>query len=95
MESRARSADKYSMGARILVTNLRPGLAAFSFVGYALSLVLKLIPANWGVVYGWLWYIHAGLVAALVAYVPFSKFIHVLIGPIVAALNTALKARVA
>jgi nitrate reductase gamma subunit len=82
-------------GARILVTGLRPGLAAFSFIGYVVSLALRLIPATWGVIYGWLWYIHAGLVAALVAYLPFSKFIHVLIGPIVAGINSALKARVA
>ena len=82
-------------GARILTTDLRPGLAAFSFIGYLISLMLGLIPANWGAVYGWLWYVHAGLVAALVAYLPFSKFIHVLIGPIVAAFNSALKAKVA
>lgn len=82
-------------GARVLVTDLRPGLAVFSFIGYLVSLVLGLIPANWGAIYGWLWYIHAGLVAALVAYLPFSKFIHILIGPIVAAVNSALKARVA
>jgi nitrate reductase gamma subunit len=82
-------------GVRILATDLRSGLAVFSFVGYLISLVLRLIPANWEAVYGWLWYIHAGLVAALVAYLPFSKFIHILIGPIVAAVNSALKARVA
>lgn len=82
-------------GARILTTGLQFGLAAFSFVGYLFSLVLRLIPVNWGVIYGWLWYVHAGLVAALVAYLPFSKFIHVLISPVVAAFNSALKARVA
>ena len=82
-------------GARILTTGLEFGLAAFSFVGYLVSLVLGLVPVDWGVVYGWLWYIHAGLVAALVAYLPFSKFIHVLIGPIVAAFNSALEVRVA
>ncbi|NIV39403.1 MAG: hypothetical protein GWN58_61325 [Anaerolineae bacterium] len=78
-------------GARILTTDLQPDLAAFSFVGHPISAALGLIPANWGAVYGWLWYIHAGLVAALVAYLPFSKFIHVLIGPIVAAFNSALE----
>jgi len=80
-------------GGRILVTDLRPDLAVFSFIGYAVSRALSLIPVNWGVVYGWLWYIHAGLVAALVAYLPFSKFIHVLIGPFIAAFNSALEAR--
>jgi nitrate reductase gamma subunit len=79
--------------ARILVTDVRPELAAFSFIGYAVSRALSLIPVAWSVVYGWLWYIHAGLVAALIAYLPFSKFIHVLIGPFVAALNSALEAR--
>jgi len=82
-------------GARILTTGLPFGLAVFSPGGYLVSLALGLIPANWGVVYGWLWYIHAGLVAALVAYLPFGKFIHVLISPIVAAFNSALEARVA
>jgi nitrate reductase gamma subunit len=80
-------------GGRILVTDLQPGLAAFSFIGYAVSRALSLIPVPWSVVYGWLWYVHAGLVAALIAYLPFSKFIHVLIGPFVAALNSALEAR--
>jgi nitrate reductase gamma subunit len=80
-------------GARILTTDLRPDLAAFSFIGYAVSRALSLIPVAWSVVYGWLWYVHAGLVVALIAYLPFSKFIHVLIGPFVAAFNTALEAR--
>ncbi len=82
-------------GARILTTDLRPGLAVFSFIGYAISRVLSLIHVDWSLVYGWLWYVHAGLVAALIAYLPFSKFMHVLIGPFVAAYNTAREARTA
>lgn len=81
-------------GVRILITDLHPDLAAFSFIGYVVSHVLGLIPINWSVVYGWLWYVHAGLVAALVAYLPFSKFFHVLIGPFVAAFNAAMEARI-
>jgi nitrate reductase gamma subunit len=65
-------------GARILI--VQPNLAAFSFVGYPVSLLLRTVPANWGVVYGWLWYVHAGLVAAMVAYTPFSKFMRALLG---------------
>jgi nitrate reductase gamma subunit len=72
-------------GARILTTDLRPGLAVFSSIGYVVSQGLGLIPLDWSVAYGWLWFVHAGLVAGLVAYLPFSKFIHVLIGPFVAA----------
>jgi uncharacterized membrane protein len=80
-------------GARIVATGLPASLAAFSFVGYPVSLVLGLLPVDWAVVYGWLWYVHAGLVAAFVGYLPFGKFLHILIGPIIAAFNSALEAR--
>jgi nitrate reductase gamma subunit len=80
-------------GARILTTDIPLNPAAFSFVGYLISLGLNLFPIDWRAVYGGLWYIHTGLVTALVAYLPFSKFFHVLISPVVAALNSALKAR--
>jgi nitrate reductase gamma subunit len=81
-------------GMRILATDLRPGLAVFSFVGYTISLTLGWLPVDWGAVYPWLWYFHAGLVALFVAYLPFSKFLHVLVGPVVAALNAALETEV-
>ena len=55
--------------------------------------MLRVIPIDWEVVYGWLWYIHAGLVAAMIAYLPFSKFFHVLVSPVVTALNAARTAR--
>jgi nitrate reductase gamma subunit len=45
-------------------------------------------------VYFWLWYVHVALVAGLIAYLPFSKFFHVLISPWIAAINSALKARI-
>lgn len=80
-------------GARILIADLEPGLAIFSFVGYPVSLLLCLIPVNWGVVYGWLWYVHAGLVAALVAYTPFSRFIRVLIESVTTAFGSTLETR--
>ncbi len=82
-------------GARILATALRPELAAFSFAGFLISSILRLIPLDWASIYGPLWYVHAILVTAFFAYLPFSKFIHVLIGPIVAAFNTALETEVA
>jgi len=80
-------------GARILTTDIPLSPAAFSFVGYLVSLGLNLAPINWEAVYGGLWYTHTGLVTALIAYLPFSKFFHVLVSPVVAALNSALKAR--
>ena len=73
------------------------GLAAFEEpgAGFLVSAVLRPISLDWASVYGPLWYVHAILVTAFFAYLPFSKFIHVLIGPIVAAFNTALEAEVA
>jgi nitrate reductase gamma subunit len=82
-------------GARIVTTDLHSGLAVYSFVGYFFSLLLRLIPVSWGAVYFWLWYVHVALVAGLIAYLPFSKFFHVLISPWIAAFNSALKARIA
>ena len=78
-------------GVRIVVTDLRPELAVFSFVGYPLSLLFDLIPLSWPNVYPWLWYAHVALVVVFVAYLPFSKFFHVLISPLMVAVNTALK----
>jgi len=78
-------------GMRIVVTDLRPGLAAFSFIGYPISMLFSLIPLSWPGVYPWLWYVHAALVVAFVVYLPFSKFMHILIGPLMVAVNTALK----
>jgi nitrate reductase gamma subunit len=81
-------------GARIVTTDLHPSLAVYSFLGYSCSLLLRLIPVAWGAVYSWLWYVHVALVAGLIAYLPFSKFFHVLISPWIAAINSALKARI-
>jgi predicted CXXCH cytochrome family protein len=78
-------------GARIIVTDLRPELAVFSFVGYPLSLLFDLIPLQWHVIYSWLWYVHVALVVTFVAYLPFSKFFHILLGPLMVAVNAALK----
>ena len=78
-------------GARIVTTDLRPGLAVYSFGGHLVALLLRPIPIAWDVVYGYLWYVHAALVAGLVAYLPFSKFLHVLISPLIVALNSASK----
>jgi nitrate reductase gamma subunit len=78
-------------GVRIVVTDLWPELAAFSFVGYPIALLVDLIPVSWPSVYPWLWYFHVALVVVFVVYLPFSKFFHILIGPLMVAVNTALK----
>ncbi|MDH4208530.1 MAG: cytochrome c3 family protein [Anaerolineae bacterium] len=69
-------------GARLIVTQVPPAQAIYSFGGYAVSLLLRLIPINWASVYAYLWWVHAALVAAFVAYLPFSKLFHLLAGPL-------------
>ncbi len=79
-------------GARILATGLLPVASAYSFVGYLMSRLLGQVPVHWVAVYGWLWYAHAVLVVVFVAYLPFSKFLHILVGPFVAALGSGREA---
>jgi len=37
--------------------------------------------------YGYVWYGHAVLTAAFIAYLPFSRLIHVILAPVVLVLN--------
>jgi len=69
-------------GARLIVTEIPPEQAIYSFGGYVVSLGLRLVPVSWASVYAHLWWVHAALVAAFVAYLPFSKFFHILSGPV-------------
>ncbi|MFH1057438.1 MAG: respiratory nitrate reductase subunit gamma [Pseudomonadota bacterium] len=72
--------------ARIAMTGA-PSRAAWAFVGYALSCLFSQSAAQ--AAYGNLWYIHAILTGAFVAYLPFSRMFHILIAPIVLMINAA------
>jgi nitrate reductase gamma subunit len=69
-------------GARILVTGIPAEKASYSFVGYLLSRIFAVFPADWPATYVWLWYAHAVLGALLVAYLPFGKLKHVFVTPL-------------
>jgi len=69
-------------GARLLVTQVPSQQAIYSFGGYAFSLLLRALPVTWSSLYPYLWWVHAALVAAFVAYLPFSKLFHLLAGPL-------------
>ncbi len=69
-------------GARILVTGIPPGKAAYSFVGYLLSRLFAWLPADWPVAYVYFWYAHAVLGALLVAYLPYGKLKHIFVTPL-------------
>lgn len=78
-------------GARLIVTQVPVELAVYSFGGYAVSLVLRLVPVDWVSAYPYLWWVHAALVAAFVAYLPFSKFFHILVGPMLVTISGLLR----
>ncbi|PIV98912.1 MAG: hypothetical protein COW41_09235, partial [Deltaproteobacteria bacterium CG17_big_fil_post_rev_8_21_14_2_50_51_6] len=75
-------------GLRIAMTGFPEG-SDWSFAGYGIGLIFSDSQKLYGV-YGYLWYIHAALTAAFVAYIPFSRLFHIIISPAVLALG-ALK----
>jgi nitrate reductase gamma subunit len=72
-------------GMRISMTGV-PVNAGYSFIGYAISTVFS-SPVTVSSSYGYLWYVHAILTGAFIAYVPFSRLMHVILSPIVLSMN--------
>ncbi len=72
--------------ARLALTGWPEG-SGYAFLGYPLS---RVIAGAWLTgAYGFLWYLHAALTAAFVAYLPFSRMFHILLAPVVLAVNAA------
>jgi nitrate reductase gamma subunit len=80
-----------SEGLRLLSAQTPPQVAVYSFLGYGVAALLRPLNLAWSSIYPYLWYLHAWLAVALIAYLPFSKFMHVLAGPFIASLDTARK----
>jgi nitrate reductase gamma subunit len=72
-------------GMRIAMTGFPEG-AVWAFLGYA---VAKLCGQGGYLVdlYGYVWYLHAVLAGAFLAYIPFSRLFHIIVGPLVLAGN--------
>ena len=70
---------------RIAMTGWPPG-SGYAVIGYALS---KLLSGTSGLVdiYGYVWYIHAVLTGTFIAYLPFSRLMHIIMAPVVLAIN--------
>ncbi len=78
-----------AQGLRIAMTGAPPG-SQYAFVGYALS---KLFAggADLTMLYSYLWYLHAIISGAFVAYLPFSRMLHMILAPLVLAAGAAQK----
>ncbi len=76
-------------GVRIAMTGATEP-ACWALIGYGIS---KLFTGMEGLteLYGYGWYLHAILTGAFVAYLPFSKMMHIIMSPIVLAMNAATK----
>jgi nitrate reductase gamma subunit len=75
---------------RIAMTGWPTG-SGYAFVGYLMSLVLPGPPALTSI-YGYIWYLHAILTGAFIAYLPFSRLSHMIMAPVVLAMNAAAEA---
>jgi len=71
-------------GLRIAHTGW-PENAGWAFIGYAFSIVF-----SWAAgAYPIMWYVHAVLAGAFIAYIPFSRLSHIIMAPVVLAMKAA------
>jgi nitrate reductase gamma subunit len=73
-------------GMRIAMTGTPQG-SQYAFLGYIISRLFT--GADLTGVYGYMWYLHAILTGAFVAYLPFSRMFHMIMAPVVLAMNAA------
>ena len=74
-------------GMRIAMTGYPPG-SAYAFVGDGLSRFFFGV-SSLEDIYGYVWYIHALLTGAFVAYLPFSRMFHIVLAPVLLAVNAS------
>ena len=72
-------------GMRISMTGI-PCNSGYSFIGYAISKIFSGSDALANS-YGYLWYAHAILTGAFIAYLPFSRLMHIILAPVVLSMN--------
>ena len=70
-------------GMRMAMTSVSGGAA---FLGYAISRAFTAGPAL-AHAYGYVWYLHAALTGAFVAYFPFSRMFHIMVAPVALAVR--------
>jgi nitrate reductase gamma subunit len=68
-------------GMRIAMTGFPEG-SSFALLGYSIGRLFFTAASLTGV-YGYVWYIHAVLTGAFIAYLPFSRLLHIIISPFV------------
>lgn len=62
--------------------------AVYAFIGYPIASLVRTAPLPWGEMHDWLFLFHALFSSVVIAYIPFSKFFHVMAGAIIATVNS-------
>jgi nitrate reductase gamma subunit len=75
-------------GMRIAMT-ASPQNTHYAFLGYAISRLF--MGVDIADIYGYVWYLHAILTGAFVAYLPFSRMFHIITAPISLAINATAR----
>jgi nitrate reductase gamma subunit len=78
-------------GIRIAMTGWPEG-SDYGVVGYALSLLFRGY-SGLTELYGYVWYAHALMTGIFIAYLPFSRLIHIVFAPIVLGINAVSENR--
>jgi nitrate reductase gamma subunit len=71
-------------GMRMAMTGSPDG-ASYAFVGDAISRLL--VGLELTKICGYMWYLHAVLTGAFIVYLPFSRMLHMVMAPVVMAMN--------
>ena len=72
---------------RLIVENVPPALGWYSFLGYPLARLIEPLKLNWAIWHYWTFMVHIAACCVLAVNMPFSKFFHVLVSPIIATAN--------
>lgn len=72
---------------RLIMDGTPPALAWYSFIGYPLSLAIRPLALNWALWHYWTFMVHIAACIVLALTMPFGKFFHTLVSPIIAVVN--------
>jgi nitrate reductase gamma subunit len=73
---------------RLLAESVSLETEKFSFLGSSLAGVLGFFDLNWKAIYFGFWYFHIFLAFAFIAFIPFGKFFHIFVSPVVIFINS-------
>lgn len=74
---------------RLLAEGVPQAVAKYSLVGFALARIFAGLETNWASVHNSLWFVHAIISFVFIAYIPYGKFFHFMVAPLVAGMNAA------